>query len=175
MSTSAHRRTPGPVLGPRHETFTLDRDFDESPASVFAAFGDPAIRRRWFALPGKMTAYHHVFGVGGTETARSVFTSLNAPAERLDYRARYVDIVPAQRIVHVYEARVDDVLRWASLVTVELHPRRPQGTQLRWTEQVAFITFSGDGSHDLPHLRGATGLRLNGLAAALKPANVSTP
>jgi uncharacterized protein YndB with AHSA1/START domain len=153
--------------GPRHETFVVEQHFGASAAAVFAAFGDPVVRRRWFRLPGTTTAYRHEFAVGGGETVRSTFTALDNPPEQLEYRARYIDIVPDQRIVYVYEARVDDVLRWTSLVTVELQPEAP-GTRLRWTEQVAFITPSGDGSHDLPHLRGATRLRLNGLTVALR-------
>ncbi|MFJ9854209.1 hypothetical protein [Streptomyces sp. NPDC101150] len=44
------------------------------------------------------------------------------------------------------------------------------GTQLRWTEQAAFLTPSAQPEHDFPHLRGATRLRLNGLAAAMAAA-----
>lgn len=42
------------------------------------------------------------------------------------------------------------------------------GTHLRWTEQAAFPARSARPEDDLPHLRGATRLRLNGLPAALR-------
>jgi uncharacterized protein YndB with AHSA1/START domain len=133
---------------------------------VFAAFADPAVRPRWFRLPGSGATSQHEFAVGGGETARATFKSLDAPPERLEYRSRYIDIVDGHRIVFVYESVVDDLLRWTSLTTV-LFTGEGGGTRLDWTEQVAFLARTGDGSVDLPHLRGGTSLRLNGLAAAL--------
>lgn len=32
-----------------HGTFTIERDYDASPARVFAAFANQATKRRWFA------------------------------------------------------------------------------------------------------------------------------
>ena len=61
---------------------------------------------------------------------------------------------------------MDDVTRWVSLVTVLLSDD-DTGCLLTWTEQVTFLTRTGDGSDDFPHLRGGTALRLNGLSAAL--------
>ncbi|GAA0373163.1 SRPBCC domain-containing protein [Actinoallomurus spadix] len=159
---------PADALDVRHDTFTVSRRLDASPAAVFAAFADTAIRRRWFKLPGAGATYQHEFGVGGGETAQSTFTVMDAPPEHLDYRSRYIDIVPDQRIVFAYESTVNDVRRWTSLVTVLLADEAGS-TRLTWTEQVTFLTRTGDGSADLPHLRGGTALRLNGLAAALQP------
>ncbi|MEV4003027.1 SRPBCC domain-containing protein [Actinomadura sp. NPDC049753] len=161
------RRTDGGT-DVRHDTFTLSRRLDAPPSAVFAAFADDAVRRRWVKLPGSGATYHHEFRVGGGETAQSTFTVLDAPPEHLDYRSRYLDIVPERRIVYVYESTVNDLLRWTSLVTVQL-AGDAGSTDLTWTEQVAFLTRTGDGSADLPHLRGATALRLTGLAVALQP------
>jgi uncharacterized protein YndB with AHSA1/START domain len=111
-------------------------------------------------------SYRHDFAVNGGETAASVFMVPDAPPERLAYASRYLDITPGSRIVYAYTSRVDDVPRWTSLVTIELHPQ-DDGTQVRWTEQAAFLTPSSEPDHDFPHLRGATRLRLNGLAVAL--------
>lgn len=52
------------------------------------------------------------------------------------------------------------------LVTVELQGA-DDGTAIGSTEQVAFLAGSGRPEDDLPHLRGAIRLRLNGSAAAL--------
>ncbi|WP_242895227.1 SRPBCC domain-containing protein [Actinomadura litoris] len=164
-STRGHPAGGGDV---RHDTFTIARRLDAPPAEVFAAFADTHVRRRWARLPGSGSAYHHEFRVGGGETARSTFTVLDAPPEHLDYRSRYLDIVPDRRIVYVYASTVNDVLRWTSLVTVQLDGDAGS-TDLAWTEQVAFLARTGDGSADLPHLRGATALRLNGLAVTLRP------
>lgn len=155
-----------PDLDVRHDTFTVSRRLDAAPARVFAAFADASVRRRWFRLPGSGATYHHEFGVGGGETARATFTVLDAAPERLEYRSRYLDIVENRRIVFGYESVVDGVLRWTALVTVLL-AGDSTSTRLEWTEQVAFLARTGDGSADLPHLRGATTLRLNALAAAL--------
>lgn len=152
----------------RHDTFTITRRLDAMPASVFSAFVDDWTRQRWFRLPGSSATSHHEFRVGGGEDATSTFAVAGSSPERLHYRSRYLDIVEDRRIVFVYESIVDDVLRWASLATVLIADGGGGGSVLTWTEQVAFVTRTGDGSADLPHLRGATALRLNGLAGALK-------
>jgi uncharacterized protein YndB with AHSA1/START domain len=151
----------------RHDTFTISRHLDVPPGEVFTAFADTAIRRRWFRLPGSGTSYEHDFRVGSGETASSTFTGLDTAPERLEYRSRYIDIADAHRIVYGYEAIVDGELRWTSLVTVRLDAET-DGTCLEWAEQVAFLRYTGDGSSDLAHLRGASVLRLNGLDAALQ-------
>ena len=86
--------------------------------------------------------------------------------QRLLNRAVYLEIDPPSRIVWSYTAAVDEVTRWASLVTVELDSTTA-GTAVRWTEQVAFLVASARPEDDLLHLRGAVRLRLNGLAAAV--------
>ncbi|MYV99634.1 SRPBCC domain-containing protein [Streptomyces sp. SID3343] len=158
--------------GVRHDTFTVALRLSVSPAEVFRAFADSDLRRRWFKLPGSGATYEHDFRVGGGETAYSTFTTLDTPPQRLKYWSRYIDIAPDARIVYVYESHVDDMLRWTSLATVELRAE-PGGTELAWTEQVAFVAPTGDGSDDLRHVRGGTRLRLNGLVAAL--ASPGTP
>lgn len=181
-------RRPDGALDVRHDTFTLSRRLDAPPSTVFAAFADTALRRRWFRLPGSGATYEHTFGVGGGETAHSTFALPDAVPERLEYRSRYIDVVPDRRIVFVYESTVDDIRRWTSLVTVLLDGDAEPGdtesgdaegvagsTELTWTEQAAFLTRTGDGSADLPHLRGATSLRLNALTVALRSATNPIP
>jgi uncharacterized protein YndB with AHSA1/START domain len=34
-----------------HATFVIERRYDASPARVFAAWADPAAKRRWFGNP----------------------------------------------------------------------------------------------------------------------------
>ncbi|MBF6213965.1 SRPBCC domain-containing protein [Nocardia puris] len=160
---------PHPALDVRHHSFTLTRHFDAPTASVFAAFADEPIRRRWFRLPGSDATYRHEFRVGGGEEAHSTFAVLDSPPERLTYRSHYLDIVADRRIVFAYESTVDDIPRWASLATILFADDTPGTSLLTWTEQVTFLARTGDGSADFPHLRGGTTLRLNGLAAALGP------
>lgn len=165
-------RPPHPALDVRHDSFTIIRRFDAPSAAVFAAFADEEVRRRWFRLPGSGATYRHEFRVGRGEDPHSTFTVPDAAPERLQYRSRYVDIAAARRIVFAYESIVDDVPRGASLVTVLIADDGDgDGSVLTWIEQAAFLTRTGDGSADLPHLRGGTALRLNGLAAALQTAH----
>ncbi|WP_229891218.1 SRPBCC domain-containing protein [Streptomyces mashuensis] len=139
-----------------------------APGDVFRAFSDSGVRRRWFKLPGSGATYEHDFRVGGGETASSTFAVLDMEPQQLAYWSRYLDIVPGRRIVYVYESHVDGVLRWTSLVTVELRAGAEEtGTIVTWTEQAAFVAPTGDGGDDLKHLRGGTRLRLNGLTVAL--------
>ena len=151
----------------RHETFSITRDFEANRSDVFALFADDRLRRQWFRMPGTGSVYDHDFRIGGGEEASSTFVMLDGQAEKLRNRSRYLDITPDRRIVFVYEAIVDDVTRWASLVTVTLADAERGRSTLTWTEQVTFLTRTGDGSADLPHLRGGTVLRLNGLPAVL--------
>lgn len=152
----------------RHETFSITRDFDANRADLFAVFADDRLRRQWFRMPGTGSVYDHDFHIGGGEEASSTFVMLDGQAEKLRNRSRYLDIIPDRRIVFVYEAIVDDVTRWVSLVTVTLADTEMGRSTLTWTEQVTFLKRTGDGSADLPHLRTGTTLRLNGIPAALK-------
>jgi uncharacterized protein YndB with AHSA1/START domain len=161
--TEAVRRVLGPI---RHETFTEARHLDADPSAVFSAFADPMILRRWFKLPGLGATCEHDFQVGGGDRANSTMHHLDGTEERLEYRSRYIHIVKDRQIVYGYESLVDDVLCWTSLVSIQLDAVE-DGTQLEWTEQVAYFVITGDGSVDLPHLRGAIRLRLNGLPIAL--------
>jgi uncharacterized protein YndB with AHSA1/START domain len=150
-----------------HATIQLERRLDAPPASVFAAFADESLRRRWVRMPGRVTAIAHEFRVGGGERLEAEFTHPDGRIEQLLSTSRYHEITPGRRLVYSYDSSVDGVVRWASLVTVVLAPEGEAGTLLTWTEQVAFLAFTGDGSAELPHLRGAIALRLNGLAQVL--------
>lgn len=156
-----------PPVGVRHDTFTLSARLAASSAAVFDAFADPAMLRRWFKLPGRGARYDFDFRVGRGNSAQSTYTHPDGSQNHLEYWSRYVHIAH-DRIVYAYESRVDEILHWTSLVTVQLQSHGAE-TELSWTEQVAFITPSDHAGDDLPHVRGATRLRLNGLAAALAP------
>jgi uncharacterized protein YndB with AHSA1/START domain len=125
-----------------HATFAVERTYAASPARVFAAYADPAVKKRWFASPDEMGASEHDidFRVGGREIIRG--GPPGGPA--YTYDARYQDIVPDQRIVCTYEMLMADTRISVSVATVELEPAGT-GTRLTYTEQGAFL----DG-HDTP-------------------------
>ncbi|MEU3829146.1 SRPBCC domain-containing protein [Streptomyces sp. NPDC029080] len=159
----------GPASPARHGSFSVGMDFTVTTAEVFRGFADPSLRRRWFRLPGgSATAEHELdFRVGGGESARNLFVSGDLE-QRLAYRSRFLDIVPDARIILVYEAEVDGIRRWVSLVTVELSDE-PAGSRLAWTEQYTWLVPTGDGADDVAHLRGGTRLVLNGLSTVVNP------
>jgi uncharacterized protein YndB with AHSA1/START domain len=150
----------------RHDTFTLSRHVDATRGAVFELFENTDRWLRWFRMPGSNASYEHDFRVGRGDHAQSTFRHADGRTERLENRSTYLCIDAGTRIVYAYESTVDDRPRWASLVTVELDDDG-NGTDLSWTEQVAFLEATGDGSSDLPHLRGGVRLRLNGLDQAL--------
>jgi uncharacterized protein YndB with AHSA1/START domain len=127
-----------------HATFVIERTYPASPARVFAAFADPAIKSRWFG-DGDMPSsdYALEFRVGGHELNRG-----GAPDGPVyTYAAVYQDIVPDQRIVSTYVMDMGDTRISASVATVEL-TADGRGTRLVYTEQGAFL----DG-HDNPAQR----------------------
>ncbi len=128
-----------------HATFVIERDYDASPARVFAAWADPTVKARWFVGPDEsVKAAHELdFRVGGRE--RISGGPKGGPVFTFD--ARYQDIVPDQRIVSTYDMYLEDTRISVSLATVELRAAGA-GTRLVYTEQGAFL----DG-HDTPQSR----------------------
>jgi uncharacterized protein YndB with AHSA1/START domain len=141
--------TEQPVV---HSSFAIERTYAASPARVFAAFADPAQKRRWF-LEGKGFAageYTADFRVGGCEKSRFTFTGgppgAPPPGTRMGNDTVYLDIVQNQRVVFAYCMLVGDRRMSASLATVELSALADGGTRLLFTEQAAFFEPS-DGAH----------------------------
>lgn len=152
----------------RHDSFTLTRRFDAPPSAVFALFADEARWRRWFKMPGSQATYLHDFRVRAGDRSSAEFRMPDGRVERLENVAAYLAIEADRRITYAYVAIVDDIPRWSSLVTVELHADG-HGTDLSWTEQVAVLQPSdGSGDQDLAHLRGSLPLRFNAMAGALR-------
>lgn len=147
--------------GSLHGSITIDVSLPATPDRVYAMFAELPARRAWFRIPSDPAAAHHEldFRVGGHENARGIFTKGQAP-EELEYRSRFLDIKPHERIVTVYEFFLNGTLRWASLATVEL-TAEPTGTHLRHVEQYTYVTYTGDGQADLDHLQGGLRMQLN--------------
>jgi uncharacterized protein YndB with AHSA1/START domain len=128
-----------------HTTFRIERTYPVSPARVFAAFAEPATKRRWFAggEGAEVVAFTADFRVGGREETRSRFRGglpPPAPAAGTEIRndTTYQDIVPDERIVFAYTMSMAGRVFSASLATVEIAPEGG-GTRLVFTEQAAFF------------------------------------
>jgi uncharacterized protein YndB with AHSA1/START domain len=160
-SVATNRRTE--PIGERsieHASFVLERSYDASPAEVFAAWADPAVKARWFAGPEDWEGVAHEldFRVGGREL------SSEGPrgGPRHVFRAIYWDIVPNERIVYTYEMLRDETRISVSLTTVDLKPEG-DGTRLVLTEYGAFF----DGLEPAELRSQGTGSLLDALAHQL--------
>ena len=119
-----------------HASFTIERTYDAAPERVFAAFANPAAKRRWF-VEGEgwhIDKFEMDFRPGGIET--SVFRFGDGPAGRND--TVYLDIVENRRIVSAYTMIIGGNRISASLATIEFEPAG-KGTRLTYTEQGAFL------------------------------------
>jgi uncharacterized protein YndB with AHSA1/START domain len=127
-----------------HSTFVIERSYPTTPQRVFAAFSDPAKKRRWFAGDKDFQAeeFEMDFRVGGSERS-----SFRAQGVTCTNDTVYRDIVPDRRIVIAYTMTLGDRRISSSHATVELLPTE-QATDLIFTEQAAF--FEGA---DGPQLR----------------------
>ncbi len=115
-----------------HHTFSHERTFPVGAARVFAAFADPAIKRRWF-VEGEgwdIDEYTSDFREGGQEISRFRFKG-GPPMSNVTI---YQDIVPGKRLVFVYAMTMGDKRISASLASVELFAVGNR-TRLVYTEQ----------------------------------------
>ncbi len=124
-----------------HSTFAIERNYGVKPERVFAAFADPAKKRRWFAEEGhhKVEHYELDFRAGGKERVRMLLgddTPLAGVVCTNDIT--YLDIVTNRRIVTASTMSVGEKCISASLVTFELAPAK-NGTDLIFTHQGAFF------------------------------------
>ena len=125
-----------------HGSFTLERVYDASPARVFRAWADPAIKARWFGgLEGWQMLERSIdFRVGGKER----LSGRKGSGVVSTFDAVYHDIVPERRIIYCYDMRLDGRHISVSLATITLQPEGA-GTRLTMTEQGVFLDDYEDG------------------------------
>lgn len=130
--------TPAPI----HRTFTVERHYAVAPSRVYAAFTDPAKKRRWFAEgPGfVITHYELDCRVGGFERCR--FAPVGGPPMTLE--SWFTDVVVDTRMVYAYHMNFNGAPMSTSLASLEF-VAKDGGTTLVITEHSVFLD-GNDGS-----------------------------
>ena len=120
-----------------HDSFSIDRHYDATPARVFKAFADPAAKAMWFGGPPttKSEDVSFDFREGGRETVVTVLDDGN----RIGYYATYCDIVPDERIVYTYEMTMGGQRISVSVASVEIRQGAGGGADLRITEHGIYL------------------------------------
>jgi uncharacterized protein YndB with AHSA1/START domain len=122
-----------------HGTFVIEKSYPAAPERVFAAFADPAKKRRWMGEGDAETAEFEMdFRVGGNERRRALIKNGPYAGTPLTNHSHYQDIVANRRIVFAYTMTLGEKRISASLVTVELSPNG-KGTNLVFTDQGAYF------------------------------------
>ncbi|MFL6696838.1 MAG: SRPBCC family protein [Vitreoscilla sp.] len=147
-----------------HGDFSINRVYDASPADVWAAWTDNATKARWFIGPEGWQQVERTLDlrVGGIEILHGRFAATGA--ETL-FSARYHLIEPQARLVYVYDMHLSGRHHSVSLATVEFIGD-PEGTRLRFTEQVTFVDGTDGRDGTLSRKRG-TNAHLDRIASVL--------
>lgn len=145
--------------------FSAERVFRRPLSDVWFGYSDPEVRKRWRSIPGSRGRFFIDFRPGGREVADGTFAPSGVD-ETIVSTTDFIDVVDHERIVLVSSLRLDEVLRWVSLVTLEFRGE-DTSTRVRHNEQYAFLAHDGDGENDVAHLRGSLNLQWNRLELAL--------
>ena len=146
-----------------HGDFSINRVYDALPAQVWAAWSDPAVKAQWFIGPEGWAEVERRVDLrpGGEEVLHGRFPN---GVETL-FRARYHLVEPGQRLVYVYDMHLSGKHHSVSVATVEFIGD-PEGTRLRFTEQVTFVDGTDGRDGTLSRKRG-TAAHLDRIAAFL--------
>lgn len=151
--------TPAAERSTEHATFEIERTFPHLPENVFAAFADLGVKSRWFGGPEYISEDNQAldFREGGTERLHGIHEGQHST-----YDARYIDIVPNERIIYTYEMTKDGRRISATVAAVELTPVSG-GTRLKLTEHGIYL----DGQDQMAAREHGTNILIDRLAAVL--------
>ncbi len=140
-----------------HKTFVVERELAASPKHAFRFFSEQALKERWTSCHPDWTVLEEAFDfrVGGIEAKRW----RTDKGHEQTFLARYLDIVPAQRIIYAFDMSFAGERLSASLATVEFFAEAAR-TRMVFTEQIAWL---GD-ANSLPLRIAGTGDGLDLLA-----------
>lgn len=138
-----------------HGTFVLERNYAASPARVFRAWADPAIKKRWFGAGDEPKIFE--FREGGRELVES-----GEGAGSFSFDVHYQDIVENSRIVYAYQMSMGGQRISVSVAAVELFADGA-GTRMTVTEHGCFL----DGLDNMDQRKRGTEMLLDALGAEL--------
>lgn len=149
-----------------HDTFTLERRYRKPAAAVFAAFADPARKRRWYA-EGEghdLDGFEMEFRVGGIERAAyRMGAATPFPGTPLIAEGHYEDIIDDARVVISSTMSLGDRRISTAIATFELFADG-DGTRLVLTHQAVFY----EGADGPAMRRGGWEKLLDQLTAAVE-------
>lgn len=125
-----------------HSTFVLERSYPQPTERVFAAFAQPARKRRWYAEGDhEIQEFEMEFRVGGSERFRYRFKEGHPLAgSEIANETAYHDIVTGSRIVWTSKMSLNGKPILVMVATSEFRPAGT-GTQLVFTHQGTFIEW----------------------------------
>lgn len=125
-----------------HSTFVLERSYPQPPAGVYAAFSQPARKRRWYVeSEHEIREFEMEFRVGGSERFRYRFKEGHPIAgSEIANESTYQDIVPETRIVMTSKMSLNGKPITVMLATFEFRPSET-GTELVLTHQGAYLEW----------------------------------
>lgn len=126
-----------------HDSFTLTRNIGAPLSTVFHAWSDPVLKRKWFVENDGAGWELVEYGLDFRPLGREIGVwRANAPGQPWHGEHRnettYFDIQPDVRIVYGYFMALNGVVHSSSLVTVEFADW-DGGTRMVFTEQIAMI------------------------------------
>ena len=134
-----------------HSTFVLDRNYPQPPDRVFAAFAQPARKRRWYAEGDhEIQEFEMEFRVGGAESFRYRFKEGHPIAgSEIANESTYQDITPENRIVTTTKMSLNGKPIFVAVLTLEF-VGSASGTNLVFTNQGTYIDWP-DGPGMIEH------------------------
>lgn len=125
-----------------HSTSVIEHSYPQPPAGVYAAFAQPARKRRWYAeSEQEVQEFEMEFRAGGTERLRYRFKKGHPiEGQEIVNQTMYQDIVPEKRIVTASVMTLNGKPVLAAQVTFEFLASG-SGTDLICTSQGAFFDW----------------------------------
>ena len=125
-----------------HSTFAIERNYPQAPDRVFAAFAQPARKRRWYAEGDhEIQEFEMEFRIGGTERFSYRFKEGHPIAgSEIANESIYHDIATNRHIVLASKMSLNGKPTVVMIATLEFLPSGT-GTDLVLTHQGSYIDW----------------------------------